>query len=94
VKPLITMKDGGVIPFGKVRSRAKGMDAIVEHVSKFKEIFDMAIAWATTPDDAKALADRVAPYFKNGKVRIVRLGTTLGVHTGAGTIVVSVRGKM
>ena len=94
VKPLITMKNGEVVPFGKARSRSKGMDMIVEHVSKFKQIEDMAIAWSTTPDDAKALSERIAPYFKKGEVKIVRLGTTLGVHTGAGTIVVSVRGKL
>jgi fatty acid-binding protein DegV len=94
VKPLITMKNGEVVPYGKARSRSKGLDMIVEHVSKFKEIDDMAIAWSTTPDDAKVLAERIAPYFKKGEVKIVRLGTTLGVHTGAGTIVVSVHGKM
>jgi len=93
VKPLISLKDGEVIPYGKVRSRAKGMDQLVEHVAKFKEIYDLAVAYSTTPDDAKQLAERFQPMFKNGQVKMMRLGTTLGVHTGAGTIVVSVRGK-
>jgi DegV family protein with EDD domain len=93
VKPLISLKEGEVIPFGKVRSRAKGMDQLVEHVSKFKEIKDLAIAYSTTPDDAKSLLERLSAIYKD-EIKVMRLGTTLGVHTGAGTIVLSVRGTL
>jgi DegV family protein with EDD domain len=93
VKPIISIKDGEVIPFTQARNRAKGLDTLYEFVSKFKEIEDMAVAYTTTKEDAENLAQRVQPLFKKGKVKIFRMGITLGVHTGPGSLVLSVFGK-
>lgn len=93
VKPLISIKDGEVIPYINARNRAKGLDKIYEFVSKFKDIDGLAVAYSTTLDDANALAQRLAPLFKKDKVKVYRMGTTLGIHTGPGSLVVTVVGK-
>jgi len=94
VKPMITIRDGEVVPAGQVRSRAKGIERLVDFVKNATHIEDLAIAYSTTLDEAQILAQRVAFIFTKGEVRLARLGTTLGVHTGPGTLIVSFRGEM
>jgi len=92
VKPMITIRDGEVVPAGQVRSRAKGIERLVDFVKNATHIEDLSIAYSTTLDEAQALSQCVASIFTKGKVGLARLGTTLGVHTGPGTLIVSLRG--
>ena len=92
VKPIISIKNGEVIPYVNSRNRAKGLDQLYEYVSKFKTIEDLAVVYGTTLDDAKAMTQRLSPLFK-GQVKVFRMGSTLAIHTGPGTIIVTVIGK-
>jgi DegV family protein with EDD domain len=89
VKPVISIKEGEVIPFSQVRSRTKGLDMLEDIVKKAGTVEDMAVAYSTTPDDAKALAERLSPFVNNKKVGVFRMGTTLGIHTGPGSLIVA-----
>ena len=93
VKPLITLKEGEVVPAGQVRSRSKGIERLFSFVESASNIEDLAIAYNTTPDEAQALAERLGSLFTKEAVRVVRLGTTLGVHMGPGSLAVGFRGK-
>lgn len=93
VKPLISIKDGEVVPVGQVRNRVKGKEQLFDFVKNATNIVDLAIAYSTTLDDAQALSQRVAPLFTEGEVSLARLGTTLGVHLGPGALIVSLRGE-
>jgi EDD domain protein, DegV family len=94
VKPLISIKDGEVVPVGQVRSRAKGIEQLFDFAKNAANIENLAVAYSTTLDEAQALAQRLASIFTEGEVRLSRLGTTLGVHLGPGTLIVSLRGEM
>jgi DegV family protein with EDD domain len=94
VKPLITVKDGEVVPIAQVRSRAKGIEYLCDFIKNATDVEDLAVAYSTTLDDAQALSQRVASMFTKTEVRLTRLGTTLGVHTGPGTLIVVLRGKI
>lgn len=95
VKPLITVKDGEVVPAGQVRSRTKGLERLFDFVQKAQEIEDIAIGYTTTLDDAPlTLSQRVASVFNKDRVKLMRLGTTLGVHLGPGALILSLRGKI
>lgn len=93
VKPLISIKDGEVIPYGQARSRMKGIEQMIEFVKKYKNIEEVYLAYATTPEDADSLALQLDPIYSREKIKIFRLGTTLGIHTGPGTLVATVIGK-
>lgn len=93
VKPLITVKDGEVVPVGQVRSRAKGLGQLFEFIQKAERIDDLAIGYSTTLDDALSLSQQVASIFNKDQIKVMRLGTTLGVHLGPGAIILSYRGK-
>lgn len=91
IKPIITMKDGGVVPYGRARSFAKGMDQVVNYVGSYTGVKDVLIAWTTNEHEAKALAERVSAIYKTRPVRVMRVGTTLGVHVGPGAVILALR---
>ncbi len=93
VKPLITLKEGEVVPSGQVRSRSKGIARLFNFAESTSNIDDLAVAYNTTPDEAQALAERLGSIFTKEKVKVVRLGTTLGVHMGPGGLVVGLKEK-
>jgi len=93
VKPLVTLKEGEVVPAGQVRSRSKGIERLFSFVENASDIDDLAIAYSTTPDEAHALAERLGSIFTKEAVKVVRLGTTLGVHMGPGSLAIGFREK-
>ena len=93
VKPLVTLKDGEVVPAGQARTRAKGIERLVDFIRNVPDIEDLAVAYSTTPDEAQALVERMASIFTKEPIKLLRLGTTLGVHAGPGTLLVAARGK-
>jgi len=93
VKPMITVKEGEVLPAGQARSRSKGIERLFNFAGSASDIEDLAIAYNTTPDEAQALAERLGSIFTKEAVRVVRLGTTLGVHMGPGGLAIGFREK-
>lgn len=91
VKPLLTMKEGEVMPAGQVRSRAKGLDRLFNFVKSVSNIQDLAIAYNTTPDEAQALRDRISTIFTKQQIKLARIGPMLGAHMGPGALVVALR---
>jgi DegV family protein with EDD domain len=91
VKPMITLKDGEVVPAGQARTRAKGIDKLFEFTQNAKKIQDLAVVHSTTPDEAKSLAERLHPIFDREKIKIARVGPSLGVHVGPGALIVVIR---
>jgi len=93
VKPLLTVKEGELIPAGRVRSRIKGIDKLFDFVKNAGEIQDLAIVHANTPDEAQTLAERIGAVFPKERIRLARVGPALGVHGGPGAIAVGFRGR-
>jgi DegV family protein with EDD domain len=91
VKPILTLKDGEVVPAAQVRTRAKGMDKLFEFVENSKDIQDLTVVHSTTPDEAQALAERFGSVFDKEKIIVSRLGPVLGVHIGPAALIVAVR---
>ena len=93
VKPMLAVKDGVLTPSGRVRSRAKGVEILVNYVKSIANIQDLAVIHNTTPDEAQALVKRLGSLYPEEKIRLARLGPALGVHTGPGILFVAVRGN-
>jgi len=90
VKPVLSLKDGEVIPAGQVRSRNKGIDRLVEFAKGNGKVSSLSVVYNTTPDDAKILADRIAAanIISRDKIIMALIGPMLGVHIGPGTLIV------
>jgi len=91
VKPVLTVKEGELHPAGQVRSRAKGIDRLLEWTGTLGKIADLAVVHTTTPDEAKALAEKLGEFFPKNQIIISRLGAALGAHAGPGTLFVVAR---
>jgi len=93
VKPVLTLKDGEVMPAGQARTRAKGIDKLFDFVKNAKDIQDLSVIYNTTPDEAESLAERISSIFPKERIRLARLGPVLGEHCGPGILFVVIRGK-
>jgi DegV family protein with EDD domain len=91
VKPMLTIKDGELVPAGQARTRAKGIDKLFDFVENAGNIQDLAVVYNTTPDEAQVLAERLGSVFAKEKIRMSRVGPGLGVHGGPGAMLVSFR---
>jgi len=93
VKPVLMLKDGEVMPAGRVRTRAKGIDWLFDFVRNATDIQDLAIEYSTASDDVQTLAERIGSVFPKERIRVARLGPVLGVHAGPGVLFIAFRVK-
>lgn len=92
--PLMNMNnEGKLIPRYKIRTKKKVIKAIVEKMEEHaQDGLDYSgkcyICNSACYEDARAVADLVEEKFPklNGKVQIYNIGTTIGSHTGPGTV--------
>lgn len=92
--PLLNMdSQGRLVPRQKIRTKRKVIQAIVEQMEQFAENgYDYNgkcyISHSACMEDAKAVAELIESKFPklNGKVLINDIGTTIGSHTGPGTV--------
>ncbi|HWT75544.1 MAG TPA: DegV family protein [Mobilitalea sp.] len=92
--PLLNMDhEGKLIPRYKIRTKKKVINEIVNKMEENAEgsleySGKCYISQAGCYKDARAVADLVEKRFKklNGKVEINSVGTTIGSHTGPGTV--------
>ena len=101
VCPLLNVNDEGkLIPREKIVGKKKVINAIVqkmiENAKDGKDYNDYCyISHSAVFEDAKAVKDKVEEAFPNlkGKVEIFDIGTTIGSHTGPGTVALFFVGK-
>ena len=92
--PVINVSvDGKLVPRMKVRTKKKVIDVMVEQMVTYADNgtdYDgkCYISNSACPEDARAVADLIESRFPklNGKVQIYDIGTTIGSHTGPGTV--------
>jgi len=88
-KPLLTMRDGELIPSGLTRTRARGLDRLFEWVKNAHNPQELAIVHSTTPGEADSLKKRVSDSLNLKNIHLSRLGPALGVHGGPGLIILA-----
>lgn len=92
--PLLNMDDlGHLIPREKIRGKKRVIKEIVDRMAEHAEGGEnysgkCYISNSACMEDARAVADLVEARFPklNGKVEIYSVGTTIGSHTGPGTV--------
>ena len=92
INPIIGLKDGEVFPVARERSRAKAIDHLYNFAMSYSHIEEVAIEYATTPDEAEMLAERLDSKFPKERIYRSRASPVIGTHTGPGLLIVSVLG--
>lgn len=89
VKPMLTLKEGEFEPAGQLRNRRKGIDKLFSYLENATSLREVAIVHSTSPDEARAFADRATSLISKEHIRVARLGPALGVHGGPMLLVVA-----
>lgn len=92
--PLLNMNnEGKLIPREKIRPKKKVISEIVKRMEMYADdginySGKCYISQSACYEDARAVADLIEEKFKNldGRVEIYDVGTTIGSHTGPGTV--------
>ncbi|MDE3096463.1 MAG: DegV family protein [Chloroflexota bacterium] len=90
LKPVITVRDGEVVPLTRARSRAKALDELYALVAHAERVTEIAVLHTTTPDDAAHLAERARAASPDARLVVGRFGPALGVHGGPGMVGIAV----
>jgi DegV family protein with EDD domain len=91
IKPLLTIRDGEAHPLERARTRAKGVDRMCELVQAEMPLKDLAVVYTTTPDEARALAQRLQSHLPQGEVILSQVGPVVGTYLGPGVLGVAFR---
>ena len=93
-------KEGKLMAYAKIRTKRKVINAIVDQMEACAEngveySGKCYLSHSACMDDAKTVAELIEKRFPNlnGKVSITDIGTTIGSHTGPGTIALFFWGK-
>jgi len=94
VKPMITMRDGELLPAGLARTRSKGIERLFDFVKNALNVQEVAIVHSNTPDEASSFGERIASILDRKRIHVARLGPALGVHAGPGALILALREKV
>ncbi len=84
IHPFLAIEEGEILPMEKVRTREKAIDKLVDFVSEFSRIQQIAVIQSPLRGgkDARLLLDRLQSNFSAYKFEIINYGATLGTHIG------------
>jgi DegV family protein with EDD domain len=91
VKPLLTLKEGDLSLVGVARTKAKAVERLYEFAKGFPKVKELAVAYTTAHDEARAFTDRLKAAFPGVPVSLMRVGSSLGTHAGPGGMGIAVR---
>ena len=93
VKPILTIRDGTVVPLERVRTSAKAMARLealtVAAAAAAENGFDVGVQHLAAQDVADVFAGKLAASLGREQVPVDELSAVLGAHTGPGTVSVS-----
>ena len=92
VKPLIAVRDGEVVPLARPRSRAKGIEMIVEQVRSCAPLRSLAEFHAAAAESMVDLEARVGAAVSNVTAVLGRIGPVVGAYSGPGGLGVACLG--
>ncbi len=89
IKPLLTLKDGQIVPLEKVRGKNQAIERIVQIVAVKTDISKRYICSFVYGNDYAGLVklkDKVLPVLNCGEPIIAEIGPVIMAHTGPGLI--------
>lgn len=87
VRPIITVIDGEVAPKERVRTRARGMERIVELMGEYAQgrpFGHVGVLHAEAPDAAQEIIARVRERYQVERLVVTEIGPVIGTYVGPG----------
>lgn len=86
-KPIVSLKDGEVVPLERPRTRGKAYARLAQLLAEMGEVEYVAIA--ESDDEVGQQLSAALKSVYSGDVSMYKLGAVLGTHTGPGTAAIS-----
>lgn len=86
IKPIITLRDGEVVPLQRVRTRAKALQEMATIVKQSEPVKELYVLHTAAPELAAEFATMIQPFYGGRQPPIMSLGPVVGVHIGAGCV--------
>jgi DegV family protein with EDD domain len=90
IKPILTLRDGSIVPLERVRTASKALDRLgrlaTDAVAAAEGPVRAAVHHLDNADRAADLARRLADALGGQEVPVVELGAVVGAHVGPGTV--------
>ncbi len=80
IKPVISVVDGAVEPAGRVRTRSKALQFIIDRIPEGR-VESISVLHAMAPDVDELVA-MLEPKVPGAEVVVGTIGPVIGVHTG------------
>ena len=84
MKPMLTVREGEVASLGVSRSRAQGVEYLVNIAKGRAPLKKAAVFYSTSNQEAEEVLEQMKPLVESGNIIVSRLGAALGVHSGPG----------
>jgi DegV family protein with EDD domain len=92
INPILCIKDGETYPVAREHSRSKAIEHLYNFAVSYAYIEELAIADATTPDEADRLAGQLDFKFPRERIYRTKVTPAVGTHVGPHVIAVAVLG--
>lgn len=88
IKPFLSLEEGEILPMEKVRTREEAIEKLVEFVSEFDFVKQLAIVkGAYSPrSEIDQLLERLADLFPDLRPQVISYGPVLASHVGPNTL--------
>lgn len=74
----------------RVRSRTRAIDWLYEYAASFSgRIREMAVEYATTPDEADSFIKRLGTFYPQERIYKSQVGCVVGAHVGPHVLAVA-----
>jgi DegV family protein with EDD domain len=90
IKPILAVREGELYPVERVRTRAQGVERIIQAAVRHQNVKLAGVGHSTTPDEAELIRERLAMAFPHAQVFVARFGPVLGAHGGPGVVGIGV----
>lgn len=86
IKPMVSLQSGEVSVWGKVRTRSRALNALVDQAQGWGRVREVAVLHSGAQDLLAALAQRLQVLFPGKDMMVLPAGPALTTHLGLGAV--------
>jgi DegV family protein with EDD domain len=88
IKPIISLRDGEVIPLERVRTHSKAVARVRQLLEEKLPATEIAVVYSTEMEEANKLVEYLNQLFPEQRVYLARFGPVLGTYVGPGSLAI------
>jgi len=86
IKPLISVRDGEVIPLERVHTRSQAIERLYQLLKERLPAKAIGVMYSTEPEEVEKLVKHLKELFRQQQVYLARFGPVLGTYMGPGCL--------